>query len=265
MKFTIALIVLAGGLLAQSPGARPAFGQFEVATVRPTPPEWTRGRFIRMQTSHQLLAKNYELRVLIAAAFNLSPQAISGGPAWIDSDHYDILAETPGEVRPNLEEQMAMLRKLLADRFQLKFHREPKEFAVYALTVGKGGPKLKPSTLSPDDAPEGPPLLAIVIAPESVSLPARYATVAEMASVMQRSALDRPVLDRTGLTGRYDFDLEWTPGDNQFGGLGMWKNVESPKADLFTAIQQQLGLRLEATRGMVDAIVIDRIERPSEN
>jgi uncharacterized protein (TIGR03435 family) len=80
--------------------------------------------------------------VILAAAFNLTPKAVSGGPEWVDSDRYDFLAEAPGRVRPDTEEQMTMLRKLLVDRFSLKFHREPKEFSIYALTVAKGGAKL---------------------------------------------------------------------------------------------------------------------------
>ena len=264
LKSAVALAVLAGGMFAQSTAARPAFESFEVATVKPTPPEWTQGRYVRMQSAHQLVAKNYQLRMLIAFAYSLSPQAISGGPAWLDTDHYDILAETPGDVRPNLDEQLAMLRKLLADRFKLSFHREPKEFPVYTLSVAKSGSKLKESTLSPDATPEGPPPLVFVIAPDSVRLPARYATMGELVAVMQRSAMDRPVLDKTGLTGRYDFDLEWMPDETQFGGLWLHLDPESRKPDLFAAMQQ-LGLRLEATKGLIDAMIIDRIERPSEN
>lgn len=265
MKTAVALVVLAGGIFAQSPAARPAFESFEVATVKPTPPDWGKGRYVRMQSAHQLVAKNYELRVLIAFAFSLSPQAISGGPSWIDSDHYDVLAETPGEVRPNLDEQLTMLRNLLVERFKLTFHREPKDFSIYALTIAKNGLKMKESTVDPNATPEGPLPLVFVLSPESVRLPGRYATVAELAAVMQRSALDRPVLDRTGLTGRYDFDLEFTPDETQFGGAGLKGTPESTKPDLFTALQQQLGLRLEATRGPIDTLVIDRIERPSEN
>jgi len=113
-----ALIIVAGGTFAQSPATRPAFAAFEVATVKPTPPDWSAGRWIRMQSAHQFAAKNHALKTLIAAAYNLSPRAISGGLAWVDSEHYDIVAKSPGEVRPNLGEQMAMLKKLLADRFQ---------------------------------------------------------------------------------------------------------------------------------------------------
>jgi uncharacterized protein (TIGR03435 family) len=265
MKIAVALLIAVVGMFAQAPVSRPAFESFEVATVKPTPPEWGRGRYVRMQSAHQLVAKNYELRVLIAFAFSLSPQAISGGPAWIDSDHYDVLAETPGDVRPTLEEQLKMLRQLLVDRFKLTFHREPKEFSIYALTVAKNGLKMKESTVDPNATPEGPLPLVFVLSPESVRLPGRYATVAELAAVMQRSALDRPVLDRTGLTGRYDFDLEFTPDETQFGGAGLKGTPESTKPDLFAALQQQLGLRLEATRGPIDTLVIDRIERPSEN
>jgi uncharacterized protein (TIGR03435 family) len=219
-----------------------------------------------MQTAHQLVAKNHALRTLIAAAYNLNPHAISGGPAWVDSDRYDILAKAPGEVRPNLDEQMRMLRKLLADRFKLTFHREPRELSIFALTVAKSGSKLKESTLSPDASPEGPPPLVFVIFPQVVQLPASGASMAEFASVMQRAALDRPVVDKTGLSGRYDFDLEWTPDESQFGGaLGAPASTDGSRPGLFAALQQQLGLRLEATKGPVEVLVIDQIERPSEN
>ena len=87
----------------------------------------------------------------------------------------------------------------------------------------------------------------------------------ELASVMQRAALDRPVLDKTGLSGRYDFDLDWLPDEAQFGGQGMWQNADSTKPDLFAALQQQLGLKLEATKGMVQILAIDHAERPSQN
>ncbi len=254
-------------MFAQPPATRPAFDEFEVATVKPTPPDWSGGRFIRMQSADRFVARNHALKTLIAAAYNLSPRAISGGPAWIDSDRYDILAKAPGEVRPNLDEQMAMLRKLLADRFRLTFHRERKEMPIYALTVAKNGPKLKESTVSSDASPEGPPPLIFVVSPNLVRLPGHNATMAELASVMQRAALDRPVIDKTGISGRYDFDLEWTPDETQFGGaLGKPPSTDdSAKPGLFAAIQQQLGLRLSAAKGPVEVLVVDRAERPSEN
>jgi uncharacterized protein (TIGR03435 family) len=261
-------------MFAQTPAARPAFDEFEVAIIKPTDPDF-RGRFIRMESTHQFVARNHGLNTLIAAAYNLNPRAISGGPAWIESDHYDILAKAPGDVRPNLDEQMAMLRKLLADRFKLTFHREQKEMSIYALTVAKGGSKvtgskvtgskLKESAMSPDDSPVGPPPLIFVVTPPAVRLPGRYATMAELASVFQRGMLDRPVVDQTGLLGRYDFDLEFTPDESQFGGVLGRPPSDAPLPGLFAALQQQLGLKLEATKGPVDVLVVDRAERPSEN
>ena len=249
-------------MFAQSPATRPAFNEFEVAAIKPAAPD-SQGRYIRMQSAHRFVAKNHTLKTLIEAAYNLTPRAISGGPAWIDSDRYDILAGTPGEVQPNLEEQMSMLRNLLADRFKLTFHREQKEFSINELTVAKAGPKLKESA-----APDGQPSLTNVVFPDRISLPARNATTAQFASMMQRAILDRPVVDKTGLSGRYDFDLEWADDDSQFGGQ-LRKRAsadDSPdKLDLFAALQQQLGLRLEAAKGPIEGLVIDRVERPSEN
>lgn len=263
----LVLVLVAVGSFGQPPETRPKFDAFEVATIKPTAPDWSGGRFIRMQSADRFVARNHALRTLLAAAYELHPHAIVGGPAWTDSDRYDILAKTPGTVRPNLNEQMAMLRKLLTDRFKLTFHRGSKELPIYALTVAKTGAKLKESAASQDASPEGPPPLVFVISPQLVRLPGHNASMSELASVMQRAALDRPVVDKTGISGRYDFDLEWTPDESQFGGvLGRpASSDDSGKPGLFAAIQQQLGLRLEATRGMVALLVIDHVERPSEN
>jgi uncharacterized protein (TIGR03435 family) len=256
----ISFLFLGAVLLAQSP----VFDAFEVATIKPAPPDLS-GRYIRMQTAHQLEVRNQTVRRLVSAAFNVSPQAISGGPAWAESDRFQILAKTPGDARPNLDQQMAMLRRLLIDRFQLAFHRERKELPIYALIVAKGGSKLKESTLAPESIPQGPPPLIFVISPQGASLPARYATMAEFASILQRTALARPVVDQTGLAGRYDFDLHWLPDETQFDFRGPWEHGDSNWPDLSAALQQQLGLKLETTRGPVDVFVIDRVERPSEN
>src|SRR5580658_7671377 len=264
MKLTIAILVSAAGLLAQSPAPRPAFNEFEVATIKPAADEQS-GAFIRMQSAHRFHVKNYSLKSLVGAAYNLTPRAISGGPAWAVSDHYDILAGTPGEIQPNLDEQMSMLRKLLADRFKLTFHRDQKEFSIYALSITKNGPKLKESTAPPEKLPE----LVSVVFPDRVLLPARNTTMAEFAShLMNRGVLDRPVVDKTGLSGKYDFELEWADDETQFGGkLRKRASAEdgSDKPDFFAAVQQQLGLRLDATKGLVDVLIIDQVERPSEN
>ncbi len=261
----VGLVVLAASLLAQSPPARPTFDSFEVATVKRTPADAPRGRWIRMQTARQLVVHGFPTRLLIGAAYNLPPSAISGGPSWLDSDLYDVLAETPGDVRPNLEEQMKMVRSLIADRFRLKFHREDREMPVYTFSIAKGGSKLRES--APVTTPEGPPLLAFVIAPDAVRLPGRSASLAEMCAIFQRTALDRPVVDRTGLSGRYDFDLEFTPDESQFGGQIKTESPDDAKRppDLLTAMQQQLGLQLTATRAAISTMVIDHVDRPSDN
>ena len=255
-----AALLAVGAAQAQSPAIRPLFNEFEVATIKQTAPDWRGGRFIRMQGA-EFVARNHSVKTLVCAAYNLTPRAVSGGGDWVESEHFDITAKPPGEVRPNLDEQMTMLRKLLAERFQLTFHREPKDLPIYALTVAKSGPKLRDGTPTPD----GPKALIFVLSPKGVTLPARNTSIAEFTSVMQRAAVDRPVIDRTGLTGRYDFDLEWTPNESQFSGQGPKEGPESTNPDLFTAIQQQLGLRLEATRGPVQTFVIDRVERPTDN
>src|ERR1700739_358921 len=128
-----ALALCAAGIMAQSPAPdphatpppHPAFDAFDVATIRPADTD-TKGRYLMMQGIHRFVGKYYTLKLLIAAAYDLNPREISGGSGWVESDHFDILAVTPGEVRPTHDEQMKMLRDLLSDRFKLSFHREQK-------------------------------------------------------------------------------------------------------------------------------------------
>jgi uncharacterized protein (TIGR03435 family) len=256
-----ALLLSACGIIAQSPAPRQNFDAFEVASVKPVDPNLQAGRYITMQGPHRFVANGYTLKLLIAAAYSLNSRTISGGPVWIESDHFDILAITPGDVRPTHDEQMAMLRNLLAERFKLTFHREQKEFSIYELKVGKNGPKLKASTAAPDD----PAALVSTVFPDHILLPARNTTMGEFAVLMQRAILDRPVVDKTGLSGKYDFDLEWAPDESQFGGDAPRPPADAAAAPLFTAIQEQLGLKFEPTRGPVAALVIDKVLRPSAN
>jgi uncharacterized protein (TIGR03435 family) len=264
MVRAIAVVVLAvsvSGMFAQSAAPRPKFDAFDVATIKPVDPDAKAGRYIIMQGNNRFVEKAYTLKLLIAAAYDLNPRTISGGPGWIESDHYDIVAVTPGEVRPTHDEQMSMLRNLLTDRFKLTFHREQKVFSIYELEVAKSGPKLKASTAAPDD----PPALISTVYPQRIVMPARNATMSDLARLMQRAILDRPVVDKTGLSGRYDFDLEWAPDETQFGGEVPVAPADAPSPPLFSAIQQQLGLKLEATKGPVAALVVDKAERPSAN
>jgi uncharacterized protein (TIGR03435 family) len=234
---------------------------FEVASIKPATPGDHGGKFATMQGGHQFVVRNYRVKDLVSFAYNLPPRLISGGPTWADVDAYNILAATPGEARPNLNEQMAMMRSLLVERFKLEFHIEPKEMAVYALTVAKGGIKFNESPSN------GQTVLVNTIYPaEKAFLPARNATMGDFASMLQRGVLDRPVVDKTDLTAKYDFDLEWAYDDTQFGGnLPPRATDNSDKPDLFAALQQQLGLRLESSRSAIDTIVIDSVEKPTEN
>lgn len=260
MKRIVILMTIfsTGGIAGQT---APPVPVFEVATVKPVLPNAKASRFITMQGNNRFVAKYYTLKLLIAAAYDLSPKVISGGPGWIESDHFDILALTPGQKRPARDEQMAMLRTLLADRFKLNFHREKKTFAIYELDVAKAGPKLRASAGAPGD----PPQLISTVYPDHLHLPARNATMGEFASLLQRAVLDRPVVDQTGLNGKYDFDLDWTPDETEFGGEAPAAPADAQSPPFFRAIEQQLGLRLEAKRGPIEALIVDSAQQPSAN
>ena len=156
-----------------------------------------------------------------------------------------------------------MLQKLLADRFGLTFHRETRTLSVYALTVAKGGPKLTSAAEDSGDA------VGDISFSELGKLQARHASVADFIHSMQRNVLDRPIIDQTGLSGRYDFALNWVPDEFQFasvrtpGGPQIPGNTEG--ADLVTALREQLGLQLKAMRAPTQVIVIDHAGRPSDN
>ena len=241
---------------AENPPAGPVF---EVATIKPVEPNAKSGRYILMQGDNRFVVKNYTLKLLIAAAFDLSGKVISGGPAWMESDRFDIEALTPGSVRPPREEQMAMLRALLLDRFKFKFHREPKEFSIYELDVAKSGSKLKPSTAAVNE----PAALISTVYPDHIHLPARNSSMGEFVSLLQRAVLDRPVVDNTGISGKFDFDLDWAADETQFQGEVAVASENAPNPPFFVAIEQQLGLRIVAKRGLVSALVVDEAQRPS--
>jgi uncharacterized protein (TIGR03435 family) len=233
---------------------------FEVATIKPADAGPKTSRYLTMKGADHFVAKHYTLKSLIAAAYDLNPKAISGGPSWVESDAFDILATTPGDIRPARDLQMAMLRALLADRFALTVHREPRVFSIYAIDLAPSGAKLKPAA-----TPDAPPTVGpATVYPDHVVLPGRNASIADLATLFQRAILDRPVLDRTHLTGHYDFDLDWAPDTSQFdGSLSAPDTTQS--ASLFTAIQQQLGLRLTPTRAPIQALIIDHAQPPTPN
>jgi uncharacterized protein (TIGR03435 family) len=239
--------------------------EFEVATIKPSRPE---ERFsLLLNRSGMLNTTGTSLADLLKFAYDLHPRQIAGGPSWLESEKFDVSGKPDTAGMPSVNQLKMMLQKLLADRFALTFHLEKKDLSIYAITVAKGGLKIAKEETNPIPVPGfgGPPLRGFNV---------RNATIAEFANVMQAQFMDQPVVDQTGLgTQRYNFVLKWTPDASQrsFGGGGPEPNAPAaaPDADappdLFTAFQQQLGLRMQTTKGPVDVLVIDKVEKPSAN
>jgi uncharacterized protein (TIGR03435 family) len=234
---------------------------YEVATIKPSRPDQQGGGFT-LQGRH-LVATNFTVEGLITLAYNLHPKQVTGAPEWLTTDHYDLDVLPDHEGLPSLDQARGIVRKLLAERFALKFHEDTKELSVYVLSVAKAGPKFSKSGSDPSSPPGlgGPPGRMMV----------RNASMEEFAQVMQMD-LDRPVVDQTGLKDRYDFVLKWTPDESQYGGRIPPSNSGDNGAanadalpSLFTAIQDQLGLKLDATKAPAKVFVIDHIEKPSAN
>lgn len=232
---------------------------FEVATIKPSNPD-APGKLFTIR-GREVLTINTTLADLITMSHGVHLRQVVGGPSWMESDKYDITGRPQAEGTPSSVQLRGMIRSLLQSRFKLTTHSEKRDLPAYALTVGKAGHRLSRNETNPN----GPP--GLLFKGLGV-LPAVNATMGEFADVMQLAVLDRPVVDRTGLQGRFDFTLSWTPDESQFRSMGV--NVPPPAADaklpgLFTAIQEQLGLRLESVTAPIDVIVIDRVERPSDN
>jgi len=235
---------------------------FEVATIKPSRPE-AQGFAIQVGRGGQNMftTANATLSDLIVFAYGIHPKQLTGAPAWSESDKYDISAKPDQPGIPNVNQLRTMVQKLLADRFQLTFHRDKKELSAYALTVAKAGVKFAKS-----DATGNLPGLGGT-GPGGIFV--RNATMGDFAGFLQSRVLERPVVDQTSLDGRYDFQLKWTPDAAQLAQFG--PNAPPPPSspdappDLFAAVQQQLGLKLESTKAPVEVLVIDRVQKPSEN
>ena len=224
---------------------------FEVATIKPSDPNDHNYGF--HLSGHSIFIENQTVNSLISFAYSVQQKQIAGGPAWFGTDRFDIKGVPDAEGEPSWQQQKVMLQKLLADRFKITFHREKRELSIYAITVLKSGPKLATSKSDPnalaDQTGNGNGSQQMV----------KYTnnSMAEFALALQ-SNLDRPVVDQTGLNGKFDFSLEWTSDQSQA--------ADSNAAPVFfTAIQEQLGLKIEATKGLADVLVIDHVERPSDN
>jgi uncharacterized protein (TIGR03435 family) len=236
---------------------------FDVATIKPSEPGKP-GKGFGFRAGH-FVTFNTNMNDLIAFAYGLHSKQIIDAPAWFGTDLFDIEAKPDTEGRPNLKQMGIMVQKLLTERFQLKFHHDKRELSVYAITVAPGGPKMTKTTAAATDQ-QGFGFRALG------DLTVRNMNMADFATWMQSGVMDRPVMDQTGLTDRYDFPLKWTPDDSQFAqfrGVGATPPppTEDPNAppSLYTAVQEQLGLKIAPAKLPDDVIVIDHAEKPSAN
>ena len=290
---TCALVVTSARLDAQNqppaPPASPASPVFEVASVKPNK---SGEGFIRfgLQPGGRFTAQNVPARELIRFAFNVQPFQIEGGPGWLNSDRFDVTAKAdgdfpavgPGQSGPVQE----MMQNLLAERFKLKVHRETKEMPVYELRLarsdGRLGKQIEPSTVDcagqrgrgqgpgrggPPPAPPQPgerPQCGMFMGIGNVG--AGDVPLQQLAQLLSQR-VQRIVVDKTGLTGRYSFNIEFTPDQLPPPGAappGVQLPAFNPDGpSIFTALQEQLGLKLEAARGPVETLVIDSIEQPT--
>jgi uncharacterized protein (TIGR03435 family) len=241
-----------------------ALGQtFEVASVKPSDPN-ARGSSTGIAPGGVFRGRNVTLKGLLRQVYDVTDFEISGGPAWIDTQGYDIEAKGNGpavseeDLMKMTEDQQkqfraqmqARVRALLAERFQLKLHRETKELPVYALIVAKGGPKFRAST-------EGPgPRIGFSMSRNAQGKEEITASRQTMATLVRNlwSQVGRPVLDKTGLAGNFDFKVAFAVE---------LSDTEGPS--VFTAFEEQLGLKLEPQKGPVQVLVIDSVEKASAN
>jgi len=272
----------------QGADAKVDLPKFEVATVKATKDD--DGSTMIRFTPDGISIHGVPLKMLLRESFGVEDDRILGEPSWV-KNRYDLEAKVDADDAPKLkdlkfDQRRAMMLPLLQDRFNLKYHHETRDLPIYSLVVAKGGVKMKPSAPDPpksDDAkpdappkpdsagPNGPPRFRHGLMMNGRGHLESTGTNMEMLTHVLASQLGRTVEDKTGLTGEYDFTLQWTPDDvgTPMGGdAGPGKGDVSPDAGgptLFTALEEQLGLKLESTKTTVDVIVIDRIEPPSEN
>lgn len=255
-------VLLAGAMWVALPGARgqeqevaamakEAHPSFEVATIKPSDPEDGSSGF--HEQGRQLFVENETVEDMLAIVYGLHPKQIVDAPDWCTKDHWDVKGVPDVAGQPNWPQYREMVRKLLEERFGLKFHREKRELSIFAVTVARGGSKLMASKGELNG------MLDQTGKNNGVEQTWRYTnnSMADFAQGMEHF-LDRPVVDETGLKGKFDFRLAWTNEGAQ---------NEDPKAPpgLFTAVQEQLGLKIEPTKGPAEVLVVEHVERPSAN
>ena len=242
------------------PMAADANPKFDVVTIKPSDPNRP-GKLFTIRGRH-VMTINTTVNDLITFGYSIQTKQLVNAPAWFDGK-YDIDGVPDVEGQPNIQQMRILIRDALVERFGLKFHNEQRELSVYALTVAKGGPKLTITT----DKPSTP---GNFIFRGLGRLMVTNSTMTDFCHGMQEAVMDKPVVDQTGLTDRYDFNLNWTPDQSQFAAMG--GNVPPPNTDdpnappsLYIALQEQLGLKLEAGKAQADVMVIDHVEKPSPN
>lgn len=269
----LAFLTCCGAILAQP--------HFEVASIKPAPPGG-RGMYIRNSPGGRVEMTNMTLKEMIVIAYRIQPYQVSGGPSWIDSARFDVAAKAESNPKPG--EMPLMLQAMLADRFQLTLSRETKDLPIYAIVVarkdGKLGPGLvetkagscetvDPAKPLPPPAPPGEPRPRFCggMRMGNGELHGVGIPVASLAPILSRT-LGRTVIDSSGLTAKYDVTMDWAPDDPAvtLGPDGPRQSSSDRSGpSIFTAIQEQLGLKLEARKGPVEIFIIDRVEKPSEN
>jgi uncharacterized protein (TIGR03435 family) len=244
---------------------------FEVATIKPNSSGAKRMRRLAIR-GREFITRASSLGDLISFAYEVPRTQIVNSPGWLEEDRFDIVAVPEQTGEPDIAQVRLMLRKLLANRFKLTFHREKRNLSAEVLTVRKGGPKLT-RTQSDGNLPG----ISTQPGPSGLTLSVTNATLEDFTGFLQNEVLDRPVIDKTGIQGRYDFQCTFTTDDSQFEGhapklRGQEIGTNTQTADpnnaapsLYEALQEQLGLRLSTEKTMVDVIAIDRVEKPSEN
>lgn len=225
---------------------------FEVAAIRPSSPSGGSSGF---STGHGLLhGENVTLKRCIIGAYGVGPQQVVGGPDWMDTERWDIRAKADNSNVGDHELDL-MLQSLLADRFKLALHRDTRTMPAYVLEIGPKGPKMEKS----ESGESVTNTRSVSGDHPRVSIEIRNTDMNMFAHVLSRS-VDLPVVNQTGLQGIYNFTLSWTPDNMRAAGQSHADDVT-----IFTAIQEQLGLRLRAAKTPVDVLVVDHAERPSEN
>ena len=235
--FTLAFH-LTSRVSAQSTGPQPAF---EVASIKPNASGEMSSRS-GTRPGGRYIGTNMSLKGLVMQAYGLQHFQVTGGPGWIETDRYDINAK--GEENVPERQISLMLQSLLAERFKLKVHRETKESGIYSLVVGKNGVKLQPSSAQ-----------GVSFGVGGRKITAQGASMADLANLLTIQ-VRQPVLDKTGVAGRFDITLSWVP-DAASATAGV-----DAAPSIFTVIQEQLGLRLEPGKGPVEILVIDSAEKP---